>query len=42
MKIGFVPPVNPSHPYLEMIRHRCLTSNICAFHRGFGLVELFL
>ena len=23
----------------RMIRHRCLTSTICAFHLGFGLVD---
>ena len=35
MKIGLAAPEKPSHLY--MIRHRCLTSIICAFHLGFGL-----
>ena len=39
MKIGLVPSVKPSYPSLKNDPARRLTSTICAFHLGFGLVQ---
>ena len=38
MNIGLVAPVKPFIRTWWIIWHRCLTSTICAFHLGFGLV----